>query len=36
MKRISILVGLAVILNLSLISPALAAPPTNDIYAGAT
>ncbi|HEY8179907.1 MAG TPA: DUF6299 family protein [Candidatus Limnocylindria bacterium] len=36
MKRLSILVGLAVILNLSLISPALAAPPANDTYASRT
>ena len=36
MKRLTILVGLAVILNLSLISPALAATPANDLYAGRT
>jgi hypothetical protein len=35
MKRVAILVGLAVILNLALISPVLAAPPGNDTYAGA-
>lgn len=34
MKRVAILVGLAVILNLSLISPVLAAAPVNDVYAG--
>ena len=36
MRRISLLVGLAVVLNLVLISPALAAPPTNDTIGGAT
>jgi hypothetical protein len=36
MRRISILAGLAVILNLVVISPALAAPPTNDTFGGAT
>jgi hypothetical protein len=36
MRRISFLVGLAVVLNLVLISPALAAPPTNDTIGGAT
>jgi hypothetical protein len=35
-KRIAILVGLAVILNLSLIAPVLAVVPTNDLYAGRT
>ena len=36
MRRITFLVGLAVVLNLVLISPALAAPPTNDTFAGRT
>jgi hypothetical protein len=35
-KRIAILVGLAVILNLSLVAPVLAVVPTNDLYAGRT
>jgi hypothetical protein len=35
-KRVAILVGLAVILNLSLISPALAVVPSNDLYGGRT
>ncbi len=36
MRRITFLVGLAVVLNLVLISPALAAPPTNDTFAART
>lgn len=36
MRRIATLAGLAVILNLALISPVLAAAPTNDTYAGRT
>ncbi len=36
MRRISILVGIAVVLNLALISPALAAAPGNDTVGGAT
>jgi hypothetical protein len=33
-KRLAILVGLTAILNLALISPVLAAPPSNDTYDG--
>ena len=36
MKRIAMLVGLTAILNLALISPVLAAAPTNDTYTGRT
>ena len=36
MRRISFLVGMAVVLNLVLISPVLAQPPTNDTFGGAT
>jgi uncharacterized protein DUF6299 len=36
MRRISVLVGAAALINMALITPALAAPPTNDTVAGAT
>jgi len=36
MKRIAILVGIAVVLNLALIAPVLAAAPSNDTFGGRT